>query len=143
MGAGIGPEDVPRLRRGGVTGILSLQQTGPDIRPEAVERIRRACASSPAIAHRNVPIRDYDPHDLIARLPEALAAVRELSGSDRLVYVHCNEGVNRAPSVALGVLVLDRELPVAEALARVERAHPGARPYEEFVRWLAARAARG
>ena len=142
IGPGLDSEDLPRLRRAGVRAILSLEQPGDDITPAGLERIRAACALRPAIAHRNVAIRDYDPEDLVRRLPEALAALGELHATRRVVYLHCSEGVNRAPSVALGYVVLTLGEPLDEALARLRTVHPFARPYDAFVDWLRAQVAR-
>ncbi len=136
VGPGIAPADVPRLRRAGVTAVLSLQEPGADILDGAMARIRAACAAPPEILWRNVAIRDYDPDDLVRRLPEALAALRELVGSGRVVYLHCCEGVNRAPSVALAHLVFDRGLDVETALEALLAAHAQARPYEQFLAWI-------
>jgi hypothetical protein len=135
VGPSITAADVPRLRRAGVRGILSLQEPGPDIRVEAIERVRAACLAAPPIAWRNVPVRDYDPADLVARLPDALAALRELAPRGP-VYLHCCEGVNRAPSVAVAFLVLACEHPLDDALALLRAAHPVARPYDAFLDWL-------
>jgi len=141
VGPAIAPADVARLRRAGVTGVLSLQEPGADILATAMARIRAACAAPPAIAWRNVAIRDYDPDDLIARLPDALAALAELRAGGGVVYLHCCEGVNRAPSIALAHLVLERAMPLDDALAALAAAHAQARPYREFVRWMRARTA--
>ena len=138
VGPGIWAPDVARLRRAGISAILSLQEPGADILPAAQAAIRGACAAPPAIAYRNVAIRDYDPRDLIDKLPAALDALRRLDADGHCTYVHCCEGVNRAPSVALGFLVLVRALAIEEALARLRAAHPDARPYDEFVAWLRA-----
>ena len=141
VGPGIGPQDVPRLRRAGVGGIVSLQEPDVDIRSDAIARIRAACAAEPSIAWRNVAIRDYDPHDLIRRVPSVLDALRELIAQDRIVYLHCCEGVNRAPSAALAYLVLERGMAVDDALERLLAAHTGARPYAEFVAWMRSESA--
>jgi hypothetical protein len=136
VGPGIAPADVARLRRAGVTAVLSLQEPGADILDGAMARIRAACARPPEILWRNVAIRDYDPEDLIRRLPDALTALRELIGGGRVVYLHCCEGVNRAPSVALAHLVFERRLELDEALETLLAAHAQARPYEQFLAWI-------
>jgi len=139
VGPGIWVPDIARLRRAGITAILSLQEPGSDILPAAQDAIRLACATPPPIAYRNVGIRDYDPRDLIDKLPAALEALRGLEAEGHRTYVHCCEGVNRAPSVALGFLVLAAARSVAQGLAELRAAHPDARPYEEFVAWLRER----
>jgi predicted protein tyrosine phosphatase len=143
IGPGIWVQDLARLRRAGITAILSLQQPGSDILPAAQQAIREACLAAPEVAYRNVAIRDYDPQDLIDKLPAALDALREFATDGHRTYVHCCEGVNRAPSVALGFLVLVAEHSVAEGLSRLRAAHPDARPYAEFVAWLRERCPNG
>ena len=54
----------------------------------------------------------------------------------RTVYLHCTEGINRAPSVALAYLVRHEGLEVDEALAELRGCDPGARPYAALVDWL-------
>jgi protein-tyrosine phosphatase len=132
----VAPDDLPRLRAGGVSAILSLQRPDVDLARSAIERMRAAC--EPGVAFRNVPVTDYDPADLVARLPAVLTVLRALVDDGRVVYVHCTEGVNRAPSVGLAHLVLAEEVPLADALAALARAAPMARPYPAVVRWLAA-----
>jgi hypothetical protein len=136
IGPVVAPADLPRLRAAGVNAILSLQRPGVDLARDAIERMRAAC--EPAFTFRNVPVTDYDPADLVARLPDVLAVLRALVDDGRIVYVHCTEGVNRAPSVGLAHLVLAESVPLEDALAAVTRAAPMARPYPAVVRWLAA-----
>lgn len=137
-GPTVAAADLPRLRARGVGAILSLQRPGIDLTVDAVMRMRVAC--EPAIAFRNVAITDYDPQAVLARLPEALAALAGFVDEGRIVYLHCTEGINRAPSVALAHLVVHEGLTVDRALADVRRAAPFARPYPAVITWLAARA---
>lgn len=137
-GPTVGPDDLPRLRARGIGAILSLQRAGVDLAEEAVARMRAACA--PTVAFRNVAIPDYDPEAVLARLPEALAALADLLRDGRVVYLHCTEGINRAPSIALAHLVVHEGLAVPQALADLRKAAPLARPYPAVVDWLAARA---
>lgn len=130
------PADLPRLRLAGVTAILSLQEPVRDLPTEAMERMRLACGEQ--VAYRNVPVRDYDPADLVRRLPAVLASLRDLLAAGHTVYVHCCEGINRAPSVGLAYLVEVEGRSVDDALAHFARADPVGRPYAEFVAWLRA-----
>jgi protein-tyrosine phosphatase len=134
FGPSVHPPDLPRLRHAGITAVFSLQEAGHDLPATAIDRMRRACA--PGIEFHNVGVPDYDPVALIDRLSSALAALHDLLDGGRVVYVHCSEGVNRAPSVALAHLVVREGLSVEEALAEIRRADPGAHPYAELVAWL-------
>jgi predicted protein tyrosine phosphatase len=141
IGPSVHPTDVSRLHRAGITAVLSLQQPGVDLPHAAMERMRVAC--EPRIWFRNIGIHDYDPDAVIAALPEALAILNELVSGDRIVYVHCSEGINRAPSVALAYLVQHEDADVDAALAEVRRCDAGAKPYAAVVDWLRTQYRRG
>src|SRR5882724_11060373 len=134
LGPSVHPADVPRLRRTGITAVLSLQQPDVDLPCAAMDRMRAACA--PHITFLNVGIHDYDPHAVIAALPAALAGLDRLVRDRRIVYVHCTEGINRAPSVALAYLMRHEALDIDRALAELRHCDPGARPYTEVIDWL-------
>lgn len=134
VGPSVHPSDVPRMQRAGITAVLSLQQPGIDLPQAAVERMRAAC--EPRIVFRNVGIRDYDPSAVIAALPSALGSLHALISGGRIVYLHCSEGINRAPSVALAYLVRHERMGIDDALAALERCDRGARPYPAVVDWL-------
>jgi len=73
---------------------------------------------------------DGDDRRFAALLPEVVAFVRRARAADpnAVVYVHCKSGVNRAPSLAMALLIsLDRATFV-EALAAVRAARPSCRP---------------
>lgn len=134
VGPGILPDDVPRLRRAGVTAVLSLQEPGVDLLPAAIDRVRVVC--EPLIVFHNISVRDYDPTAVIRALPDALSRLHDLVAAGRVVYVHCSEGINRSPSVALAYLVRHEKLTVERALSDVRRCHPAAKPYDSVVAWL-------
>jgi len=136
IGPSVHPTDLPRLRGAGVNAILSLQEADRDLPAAVIERMRAAC--EPAILFRNVGIPDYDPQGLISRLPAALEALQSLHGEGRVVYLHCTEGINRAPSVALAYLVVAERLDVDSALVVIRSEDPFAVPYPYLVDWLRA-----
>ena len=137
IGPSVQPADIPRLHVAGITAILSLQQLGIDVPHAAAERMR--CACEPRISFHNVGIHDYDPAAIITAMPETLATLDALIGDGRIVYLHCSEGINRAPSVALAYLVRHERMDVDAALADVRRCDPGAKPYLAVIDWLRAR----
>ena len=129
-----GQFDVPRLRRAGITAVLSLQQPDVDLPRAAMDRMRAAC--EPRIVFHNVGIHDYDPDAVVAALPGVLRLLQGLIADGQVVYLHCSEGINRAPSVALAYLVHYESLDVDAALAEVQRSDPGVRPYAVVIDWL-------
>ncbi|HVN87294.1 MAG TPA: dual specificity protein phosphatase family protein [Candidatus Binatia bacterium] len=135
FGPSVHPIDLPRLRRVGITAVLSLQQPDIDLPRRAVERMRAACGEH-QIAFHNVGVHDYDPDALIAALPAVLAVLDRLIRGGRTVYVHCTEGINRAPSLALAHLVRHELLDVDTALAELLRCDAGVRPYPTVIAWL-------
>lgn len=134
VGPAAHPQDILHLKRAGVTAVLSLQEPVRDLPEAAIERIRAACGD--AIVYRNVGVRDYDPHDLIRRLPVVLDELRDLHRAGHVIYVHCCEGVNRSPSVVLAYLVRIEGMQVDDALEFLRSVDPVARPYAEFVEFL-------
>ncbi len=100
-----GPEDIGRLRRDfGVTAVLSVQSDedlaywGVDW--HGLEPYYRKLG----IEARRVPVRDFDPDDLRRNLPGCVEVLDELLRQGRTVYVHCNMGVNRSPSIVIAYL---------------------------------------
>ena len=53
---------------------------------------------------RRVPVRDFDPDDLRRNLPHCIQVLETLLHEGHTVYVHCNMGVNRSPSIAIAYL---------------------------------------
>lgn len=134
VGPGVLAQDVPQLRRAGISAVLSLQEPGVDLLASAIERMRVAC--EPAIVFRNVAVRDYDPMALIHTLPQALGCLRALVEDGHTVYLHCSEGINRAPSLALAYLVRHESLAVMTARSLIASCHPAAHPYDVLLQFL-------
>ena len=53
---------------------------------------------------RRVPVRDFDPDHLRRQLPKGVEVLDELLRAGHTVYVHCNMGVNRSPSIVIAYL---------------------------------------
>jgi protein-tyrosine phosphatase len=108
--------DIDRLDRElGVTGVLNLQ-TDDDY--ENLGCDWGALASHYAgkgIEVRRVPIGDFDSQDLCLQLPLAVRALDDLLRDGRFVYVHCTQGVGRAPSVVVAYLHWIVQLDLNEA----------------------------
>jgi protein-tyrosine phosphatase len=98
-------EDLAWLRdTHGVTAVLSLQ----DDADLASKRLRAAdleaaCAAL-GLSFERLPVADGDAEGLAARLPLAAERVATLIASGARVYLHCNAGYNRAPTVAIAYL---------------------------------------
>ena len=68
---------------------------------------------------RRVPVRDFDEDDLRKNLPACVAVLQELLDAGHTVYVHCNLGVGRSPSVAVAYLHWIQRRPLDEAAEHV------------------------
>ncbi|MEK6239581.1 MAG: dual specificity protein phosphatase family protein, partial [Planctomycetales bacterium] len=53
---------------------------------------------------KRIAVRDFHDDDLQDKLPACVDAVAELLGQNHFLYVHCNVGLNRAPTVAIAYL---------------------------------------
>jgi protein-tyrosine phosphatase len=115
-------EDLPWLRdEHGVTAVVNLQ----DDADLASKRLRaadleRACAALGLGLHR-VPVADGDPEALAITLPGVVDRLHALIGAGGLVYLHCNAGYNRAPTVAIAYVHVHRGLSLDDACALVKR----------------------
>jgi len=105
----------------GVSGVLSLQHDA-DLWDKGISlvELEREYASR-AIAFRRVPIEDYSEADLALALPHAVGALAELIGAGHVVFVHCNAGYNRAPTVAIAYLCATGSMSLDEAVQTVKR----------------------
>lgn len=70
------------------------------------------------------PIHDGSADDMEARLPHALDALDSLIDEERRVFLHCNGGLNRAPTVAIGWLHRRRNMSLDEAMHYFKRRRP-------------------
>jgi protein-tyrosine phosphatase len=76
------------------------------------------------IAFVRTPIHDGSADDMAARLAHALDALGELIKGDQRVFLHCNGGLNRAPTVAIGWLHRHREMSLDEAMYFFKQRRP-------------------
>lgn len=56
------------------------------------------------IVFQRVPIADGDAEMLRARLDDALCQLHDLLADGHSVFLHCNAGLNRAPTIAIAYL---------------------------------------
>jgi atypical dual specificity phosphatase len=119
------PDDIDWLQREHrVSAVLSLQDDA-DLLSKclAIEDLRRGYASQGVEFHR-VGVPDCDTAELQRRLDEIVGLLDDLLGRGRRVYLHCNAGMNRAPTVAAAFLHARRGMPLAAAVALVKSRRP-------------------
>ncbi|SRR5690606_33253591 len=112
--------DVRRLKSAlGVSAVLNLQTD------EDFERWRidwpalLAAYGTHEIAVERVPIRDFDPEDLAARVTQAAERLARLIEVGHRVYVHCTAGQQRSPAAVICYLVTRHGYDLDAAFARV------------------------
>ena len=116
------PEDVAWLRdEHGVTVVVSLQDdadlASKGLRIAALERAYR----EHGVAFHRFPVPDGDDRNLAARLGEIVALLRRLAAAGERVYLHCNAGLNRAPTAAIAYLHVHEGLSLEAARDDVKR----------------------
>lgn len=110
------PEDVAWLRaEHGITAVLSLQDDA-DLASKALALDELVAAyRTHAVGFHHLPVPDGDTVVLAERLDAIVALLDRLLTAGERVYVHCNAGLNRAPTAAIAWLHERHGLPLAEA----------------------------
>jgi len=126
-------EDVAWLKHEfGISAVLSLQ----DDEDLAVKSL-----SLPAlvteyrqwqIEFRQTPIADFDCQSLDRALPSALDVLHSLTQDGHTVFLHCNAGCNRAPTLAIAYLHVHHAMTLDEARDFVKARRPCG-PYMEIL----------
>ncbi len=118
-------DDIDKLRREtGITAVLNLQ-TDEDLRYcnfawQPLQAHYTACG----IELQRIPVRDFDPVDLQAKLPECARVLNQLLTAGHSVYVHCTAGAGRSPTVAIAYLIWCGGWELDEAVAYVTQRRP-------------------
>lgn len=86
---------------------------------------------------RRLPVQDFSPDALRENLPRCVDAVKELLAVGHTVFVHCNVGVNRSPSICIAYLhwIVGRTLD--DAVEHVTQCR-SCEPYLEAIRLASA-----
>jgi protein-tyrosine phosphatase len=82
--------------------------------------LERAYREHGLVFHR-IPVPDGDDRNLAVRLREIVALLGRLIDAGGRVYLHCNAGLNRAPTVAIAYLHVREDVPLADARDEVKR----------------------
>jgi protein-tyrosine phosphatase len=133
------PDDAPWLRAvERVTAVLSLQDDA-DLASKGLElgEIERVYRAHSLRFHR-MPVPDCDNDFLQARLDDIVSQLRALHDEGERVYLHCNAGMNRAPTVAIAYLHVHHAMSLDEARDFVK----GRRHCVPYMRVLEARYAK-
>jgi protein-tyrosine phosphatase len=104
-----------------ITAIHNLQDD-EDLRINGIDltELREACHRFQLKLVRT-PIRDGSSDDMAARLDDALQSLKDLLSDRERVYLHCNAGLNRAPTLAIAWLRANGGMSLNEAMAHVKK----------------------
>lgn len=105
----------------GITAVHNLQDDD-DLRMNGLDaRLLRSEYDAHGIDYIRTPIQDGSADAMAERLEAALHDLRELVDSNGRVYVHCNAGMNRAPTLAIAFLRAYRQMSLEEAMLLVKK----------------------
>lgn len=136
------PEDAIWLRDACRVGCVISLQDDLDLERKGLRLAAlRAAYAAAAIEWLRFPVTDGDAAGLCAVLDAVVDALHQRLSAAQRVYLHCNAGLNRAPSAAVAYLHRHRGLSLDAACALVK----ACRPCVPYMRALHAhyRAARG
>jgi protein-tyrosine phosphatase len=105
----------------GITAVHNLQDDDDLLMNGLDNRGLSAEYTAHGIDYVRTPIQDGSADAMAARLEAALHDLRGLVGSGARVYVHCNGGMNRAPTLAIAFLRAYRQMSLEEAMMLVKK----------------------
>jgi len=115
-------EDIAWLRENFAVSAVHNLQDDEDLRLNSLDiAAMRETYGRHGIKLVRTPIQDGSADAMRERLEVALEDLRALVASHRPVYLHCNAGLNRAPTLAIAYLRACRKMSLDEALAHVKR----------------------
>ena len=132
-------EDVAWLKHEfGISAVLSLQ----DDEDLAVNNLSlpdlRSAYHQHNVAFCRTPVTDSNCQSLADTLPQALAELQTFVQGGNVVFLHCNAGCNRAPTLAIAYLHVHHNLGLDEARDFVKARRPCG-PYMQVLYEWAAR----
>lgn len=116
------PDDLAWLAsEHGIRAVLNLQDdfdlAAKRLTLPALER----AAATAGIAFARVPVVDGDAEGLALLLPDVVTLLDDLVRTHGRTYLHCNAGMNRAPTVAIAYLHVHHALPLRDAIRHMKR----------------------
>jgi len=104
----------------GVRGVVNLQDDFDLAAKRLTHGALETAAAASGIAFIRLPVADGDTAGLVLRLPALVAALAESIRLHGPTYLHCNAGINRAPTVAIAYLHVHHGLPLVDAVRQVK-----------------------
>jgi protein-tyrosine phosphatase len=121
VGSYVEPDDFAWLATAlGIRAVLNLQDDFDLAAKRLVLGDLVQAARASGIAFARAPITDGDVLELARRLPDMVATLAGLIQAHGPTYLHCNAGINRAPTVAIAYLHVHHALSLRAAIDQVK-----------------------
>ncbi|KAJ6320710.1 hypothetical protein OIU78_015991 [Salix suchowensis] len=117
LGAVPFPTDVPRLKRLGVSGVVTLNESYETLVPTSLYHAYD-------IDHLVIPTRDYMFAPSITDICQAVDFIHENASLGKTTYVHCKAGRGRSTTIVLCYLVEHRHMTPKSAYEYVRSIRP-------------------
>lgn len=88
------------------------------------------------LVYKTLQILDLPDTDITSYLEECSSFIDQARAQEGVVLVHCNAGVSRSSSIAIGYLMLREGLSFDDAYGQVKLARPSIRPNPGFYQQL-------
>ncbi|XP_066538081.1 dual specificity protein phosphatase 19b [Hoplias malabaricus] len=112
--------DIETLRRFKVTHVLNVAYGVENAFPEQ-------------FTYKTVTMLDLPETQLSSYFPQCFEFIDEAREQGGVVLIHCNAGVSRSASIAIGYLMARQKIPFEEAFIKVKSARPSVRPNPGFL----------
>ena len=125
--------DVEQLKAQGIAAVLNLQ-TDEDLQQRDIDW--PAMTDAYHLQRMEVcrfPIADFSPQDMRQKLRACVGVLAGLLRAGHTVYLHCNAGINRSPTVAVAYLHWIEKWELMAAYAHVISCRP-CDPYVQEIR---------
>lgn len=133
------PADAPWLRQAhGVTAVLSLQDDADLASKRLSHALLERSYRTADIRFDRVPVADADPEALAVRLPAIVGRLGTLLAGGEHVLLHCNAGMNRAPTAAIAYVVARFGFSIEVATGFVKRRRPCVPYVRALALWVSA-----
>jgi protein-tyrosine phosphatase len=121
IGEYLRPEDIAWLKAKFAVSAIQNLQDDEDLALNGLrERDLAEAARESGIKIVRTPIQDGSADAMAERLGDALTVLHKLIGAGERVYLHCNAGLNRAPTLAIAYLRAYGAMSLDEACAHVK-----------------------
>lgn len=125
--------DIESLSRKGITAVLTVQ-TNDDLSYLGINwKKMMGRYNEMGIVVRRVPVPDFNPEALRQNLPKCVALLDDLLKQGHTVFLHCNAGMNRSPTIAIAYLHWIKQWKLEAAIHQVMQRH-FCDPYVEAIK---------